>query len=151
MALTTRSRPSSSQGFAGDLLIFLCITLPPSRPPPSAQLATLLLVMTSRPKLSLHLAHFPPFSLCSRHRKMVSGRRLAGQSQTSPQDLLPRSRQSLTLTSSHLSLTFSRMLTSRRERRRVGQFLMQLLEACKSQRRSDTSFHRVVSNLSVIC
>ena len=151
MAPTTRFRPLSNQGFAGDSLIFLCITLLPFRPPPFARLAILLLAMTSKPKLSLHLVHSPPFYRCSRHRRMESGRRPAGQSQTSPRDLLPRSRQSLMLTSSRLSLTFFRTLTLRRGRRLAGQSLMQLLEACKSQRRSDTLFRKVVLNLSVIC
>lgn len=149
MALTIRSKPSSSQGYAGDLLIFLCTTLLPSKPLPFARLAILLLAMTSRPKLSLHPVHSLPFSRCSRHRRMVSGRRPAGQSQTSLQVLLPRSRQSLMPTSSRLSLTFFRTLTSRRGRRRAGQFPMQLLEACKSLRRSDTLFRKVVSNLFV--
>ena len=151
MGRTIRSRQSSSLECAGASSTCLCTSQRPFKHQHFVQLETLLLAMIFKHKLWSHRALYPPFFHCSRPRRMVSERRLAGQYPTLQLVHHHKFKLSLKPTSSLLSSTFFKMQTSKHVRRHAGPFQMPLLGVSKNLRRFVILYHKDASNLCAIC
>ena len=147
---TIKYRPLSSLVFAGDWLTCSCTPQLPCKHPLFVPLATLLLVMTFKLKSLSPREPSLRSSPSSNPPRMVSGRKLAGLSPTSPPVHLLKSKLLLMPTSSLLSSTSSKMPISRPRRKHAGRSRMLHLAVSKNPLKFDTSLPRAASSLCVI-
>lgn len=151
MARTIRSRQSSSLEFAGASSICLCTSQHPFKHQHFVQLETSSLVMTFKHKLLSHRVLYLPFFHCSRPRRMVSERRLAGQYPTLQPVHHHKFKPSLKPILSLLLSTFFKMQTSKHVRKHAGPSQMPLLEVSRNLRKFVILSHKDASNRCAIC